>query len=100
MRTPTTKVWATVAAATALTMLAGCRTNSCRDNTVLVALTLRGAAASAESLRVSVSIDGAMPPKMQTVARGSTSGGNLEVQFPNGYPKGKSVWVAVDAVNG
>jgi len=82
-----------------LTVGAGCRTKPCRDKTLLVSLTLQGGATAADSLSVSVSVDGGSP-LMQTVPTHGSSGGNLEIDFPSGYPSGHTVDVTIQATSG
>ncbi|HEY2743376.1 MAG TPA: hypothetical protein VGL86_02080, partial [Polyangia bacterium] len=79
--------------------LPACRVKDCRDGTLLVALTLEGAAASADSLEVSVTI-GDGTPITHTVSTAGHDGGNLEIEFPSGYPSGQSVVVSIAALSG
>ncbi len=72
-------------------------TRACKTNTLLVTVTLDSAAAMADKLVIAVAV-GTGAPVMNTVNHtpGQTSG-TLEVDFPNGYPKGQKVNVAVTA---
>jgi hypothetical protein len=78
----------------------GCsKTRACKGQTLFVSYDL-GAASKADSLRVSVSIGGGTP-KTNTIQRTTTDqNSSLEIDFPNGYPVGKSVDVTVVALSG
>jgi hypothetical protein len=88
-----------VIALTALTAIAGgCTVNDpCADGTVLVSLTLDGAAAQADELLIDVALDGAAPHESSLAHAPGSASGNVVVQFPSGYPSGHSVAVGVVA---
>ena len=72
-------------------------TRACKTNTLLVTVTLDSAAAMADKLAIAVTV-GSGAPTMSTLNHtpGQASG-TVEVDFPNGYPKGQKVNVAVTA---
>ncbi|HEY2745852.1 MAG TPA: hypothetical protein VGL86_14550 [Polyangia bacterium] len=72
----------------------------CRAGTLLIAVSLDTAAAAADSFTVDVALDGG-PPQEATLAHvpGQVAG-NVEVQFPHGYPTGSVVSVSVTALAG
>ena len=75
----------------------GCdKTLTCKENTVFVKMQWTGDAANADSLDVSVSIDG-MPSTTSHLDRPASGDfSSIEVDFKT-YPAGKSVSVSVDA---
>jgi hypothetical protein len=75
----------------------GCRTRACRDGTLLVTLTLQGAASSADSLRVSVAIDDDPPSVHPAPTHGSPTG-TVEVIFAP-YPTGHKLTLEVVALS-
>lgn len=72
-------------------------TRACKSNTLLVTVALDSASAMADKLAIIVTV-GTAAPTMSTLnhTSGQTSG-TVEVDFPNGYPKGQRVKVAVTA---
>jgi len=96
MRAPTYAALAAIAL-----LLAGCPgTRDCKPGTLLVAVTLGDAAATADSLEVDVSIDGAAPKHTSVPHAGGDRMGTIEVGFPSGYPQGRQVTVTVTAAHG
>jgi hypothetical protein len=89
------------ALAAALLFAAGCNPVAhCRGQTVYVAVTLSGAAATADHLAVGVAI-GSGPTKASVVAHtmGAATGG-VEVDFPSGYPTGQTLTIRITALAG
>jgi hypothetical protein len=82
-----------------LALVSGCRTKECKDDTVLVDVTLPSAAGDADQLDVVVTVDGQTLRDRVLHTPGSPSGA-LQIEFPNGYPTGKSITVQVTAVRG
>lgn len=80
----------------ASTLLACGGTRPCKDQTVFVNITLQGAAASADTLDVSVSVNG-MTLNASGAHTPGVSQGTIELQFPSGYPAGQSITVTVNA---
>jgi hypothetical protein len=72
----------------------------CRAGTLLVAVTLQGGAVAADSLSVELSIDGGPTREAPLSHVPGKPAGNVEVQFPHGYPTGGVVAVVVDAYAG
>ena len=71
--------------------------NRCRAGTLLVAVTLEGAAVDADTFTIDVALDGGTPAESTlTHVPGQTSG-NVEVEFPRGYPTGSVVTITVQA---
>src|SRR5881392_65123 len=68
-------------------LAAGCGTNACKKNTVLVTVDF-GASATAEMVLVSASLDG-----------GAVVSGTVELDFAS-YPAGHSLTVSVSALSG
>jgi hypothetical protein len=73
----------------------GCRTRACRPGTVLLALTLDGAAATADQMRITATVDNSTTSTIVVPTDGFPSG-NLELPL-NGYPAGKELTVTVVA---
>jgi hypothetical protein len=74
-------------------------TRACKNNTLLVTVTLDSAAAMADKLVIAVTV-GSGTPKMNTLDHtpGQASG-TVEIDFPNGYPTGQKVNVGVTATH-
>jgi hypothetical protein len=74
-------------------------TRACKNNTLLVTVTLDSAAAMADKLIITVTV-GSGTPKMNTLDHtpGQASG-TVEIDFPNGYPTGQKVNVGVTATH-
>ena len=74
-------------------------TRACKNNTLLVTVTLDSAAAMADKLIIAVTV-GSGTPKMNTLDHtpGQASG-TVEIDFPNGYPTGQKVNVGVTATH-
>ena len=83
-----------LALALALVAASGCE-KSCRSGTLFLDVDL-GAASSANTLDVDVTVDGKVTHSTQTLPAGHATGG-LEVGFPSGYPGGKTITVALTA---
>ncbi len=91
----------TLLAPAALALLwAGCvDTRPCKEGTLYVTLTLDADAATADVLHVEVTLDGATLAD-DVAHRPGDATGTLEVDFPAGYPTGKSISVEIDALVG
>jgi len=72
----------------------------CKSGTLLVAVTLDGSAAGADSFAVTISLDGGSGVTSTLAHTPGVASGNVEVQFPSGYPTGSSVSVDVVAYAG
>jgi hypothetical protein len=86
-----------------LLLLVGCGAGvrRCKDHTLLVHLTLSGAAVDADQLTVTVTVNGAPYVNPPEAHKPGVASGNLEIDFQAGYPEGSSVIVDVRAsVNG
>jgi hypothetical protein len=85
-------------AAAAVTTSCG-STRACKNNTLLVTVTLDSAAAMADKLIIAVTV-GSGTPKMNTLDHtpGQASG-TVEIDFPSGYPTGQKVNVGVTATH-
>jgi hypothetical protein len=82
-------------------LIGGCGTRTCKDQTVLVSLSLGAAAAQADRFDVTVVIGGNETLKATGVPRSSGSAqGTLEIEFPNGYPSKQMIEVTVTALAG
>ncbi len=90
---------ATTFALVLLVANAGCGTRSCKDHTLLVTVTVDGAAASADSLSIAIAISGGIAMNHQ-IALDGRKHGSIEVTFPHGYPSRQSVAVTVAALAG
>jgi hypothetical protein len=88
-----------VAAICALTLLAhGCGdTNSCKQGTLLVTVTFDTPTSAADRLEVTVTVAGGTPKQSDLSHQVGSSSGTIEVNFPQGYPEGKRVDVALVA---
>src|SRR5258706_14571068 len=70
---------------------AGCgATRACEEGTVLVTITLAGAAVDANQVAVSVTVDGMTKTTLRPRTAGETTG-TVRITFPNGYPRGKNI---------
>lgn len=77
-------------------LAAGCGTRACNDNTLLVDVTL-DAPAVPDALDVTVAFEG--QTLHATISHTQTeSKGTVEVQFPGGYPRGKTLTVTIAAL--
>jgi hypothetical protein len=80
----------------ASSLVAGCATKRCADGTLLVSVSLDATSGAADTLAVDIGIDGTSTTN--TVKHTpSSSSGTIIVQFPHGYPSGKSVTITVIA---
>ena len=81
-----------------LMVFAGCGpvAEPCRAGTLAVAVTLAGAATSADELDVSIALDGGTMTSMLTHHAGA-AGGNVVVEFPHGYRHGSVAVVSIVA---
>src|SRR5262249_18309179 len=70
---------------------------SCRTGTLLLAVTLDDNAAVADELLVNLSIDGGTARQSSLPHTPGQASGNIEVQFPPGYPPGSAIAVDVAA---
>jgi hypothetical protein len=73
----------------------GCGTERCKDDTLLLSLTLEGASARAVALGIEVDVGG-RAMNATVVPRGAS--GSVEIDFPAGYPAGASGRVRVTAL--
>jgi alpha-tubulin suppressor-like RCC1 family protein len=74
-------------------------TRACATGTVFLTMRFEGAATGADSVDVSVSIDGGSP-RGSNYSRKSGATSTLEIDFPSGYPAGSSLTVTVEAKEG
>ncbi|HUR93757.1 MAG TPA: right-handed parallel beta-helix repeat-containing protein [Gemmatimonadales bacterium] len=81
---------------------AGCEPNRpCRPETLLLEVTLAGAAAQADALAVRIAVAaGAAQPAKVLPHRAGVAFGRIEIQFPAGYPSGQPIAVEVTATAG
>ncbi len=70
----------------------------CRAGTLLVAVSLDDAAAAADSFTVDVALDGGTPQAATLIHVPGQAVGNVEVQFPHGYPTGSVVTITLTAL--
>jgi hypothetical protein len=83
-----------------LLSVAGCgKKLTCKHGTILLHVTLEGAAVGADSLAVTVDVDGTPLHGTAMLGAGVTSG-TLEIDFADTYPAGKSASITVDARHG
>ncbi|HEX4456860.1 MAG TPA: hypothetical protein VIA18_02770 [Polyangia bacterium] len=82
-----------------LLVAAGCGpvAERCRASTLAVAVTLVGAAANADELDVAIALDNGKPVTTTLTHHAGVAGGNVVVEFPEGYPRGKVAGVTVTA---
>ena len=82
-------------------LVAGCGpiAESCHPGTLLVVVTLDATTAAADTLAVTLSIDGVSKPSTLPHTPGHASG-NIEVTFPQSYPRGSTVGITVQALAG
>jgi hypothetical protein len=83
-----------------LVLAAGCGTRKCKSGTAYVTLNFDAATSAADSLDVSLSVDGAAPQEKVVPRRGSGSHATLEIDFDRGYPGRSSLDVTVTASAG
>jgi hypothetical protein len=82
-----------------LLAFAGCKnTATCKPHTVLLEITLRGDASSADSVEVDVSLGHDKPVKKTFTPKGGS--GSIEIDFSSGYPTGQDLEVSVTAFRG
>jgi hypothetical protein len=82
-----------------LSMIGGCTdVRTCKSGTLLVHVTLEGTTAQADQLAVTVSIDGTANGNPPQAHKPGVASGNLEVDFPSGYPRGSGAVVEVVAL--
>lgn len=89
-----------LATAVLLTSLAACSpvTNECKRGTLFVNVTLSGAAIDADQLDVAIALDGgAAKHSLLSHTAGKQMGG-VQVDFPQGYPTGKSITITIVAL--
>jgi hypothetical protein len=85
----------------ALAACAGCTSVArCKSSTLLVDVTLAGAAAQATSLAVTVAVAGGASQSSSVPHKPGVASGTLEVDFSSGYPLGKAVAVRIGAEAG
>ncbi len=70
----------------------------CKTGTLLVRVTFSGASLEATQLSVAVTINGVSGAAQKIAHSAGVASGNLEVDFPRGYPKGEAVGVTVAAL--
>jgi hypothetical protein len=84
-----------------LALVAGCGgTRACRDGTILVNVTLNGAAAGADNLAITTQIGGGAAKPANAPLQPGTTAGTIEITFPGGYPSGQTVTITVEAQSG
>ncbi|HUS65068.1 MAG TPA: calcium-binding EGF-like domain-containing protein [Kofleriaceae bacterium] len=85
----------------ALLSLASCtEVTRCKTSTLLVAIVREGVALDGDTLRIEVSLDGSTPIPTHLAVPVGQATGNVQVDFPAGYPEGKTVSVAVSSLRG
>jgi hypothetical protein len=88
-------------ALSALAATAGCKsTASCNPGTVFVSVDFDTATRAADTIEVQVSIDGGAAKSSSIAHMPGDAGGTVEVDFPSGYPSGKSLDVTIVARSG
>lgn len=73
---------------------------SCKPGTVFVELDYSGAALLATAVDITVQVDGSPPQPSRVLHTAGAAQGSVEIDFPRGYPSGKSVTIVVQAVSG
>jgi hypothetical protein len=88
-----------IVALLSLLAFAGCKnTATCKPHTVLLKITLEGAAANADMVEVDVSIGHDNPATKSFTPQAAS--GSVEIDFSNGYPVGKELEVSLTAFRG
>ena len=83
---------------TAASLTSSCTsTRACKTSTLLVTISLDGTSAMADKLSIAVMVATAAPTTNTLNHTAGQSSGTVEIDFPNGYPKGQKVNVAVTA---
>jgi len=83
---------------TAASLTSSCTsTRACKTNTLLVTISLDGTAATADKLSIAVTVGSAAPTMSSLNHTAGQASGTVEIDFPNGYPKGQKVNVGVTA---
>jgi hypothetical protein len=82
----------------ALAASAACRTNPCKEGTLLLSVTVEGAATGANKLRVDVTTEGQSALSKMFERRPGSGGGTIEINYPEGYHTGKTSLVVVTAI--
>ena len=83
-----------------LTMMSCTNVRECKSGTLLIHVTLDGDSAQADQLAVTVNIDGTPYVNPAQPHTPGASRGDLEVDFPSGYPHGSQAVVEVVALLG
>jgi hypothetical protein len=93
------RAWA-VTAGLALVLGSGCDpiADRCRDQTLLLMVTLEGDSASADTLALSFALDGVAAAESSVTHTPGQASGNIEVAFPKGYPRGQLVTATLRAL--
>jgi hypothetical protein len=81
-----------------LLLFAGC-TRRCKDKTLYVTVNLGNGSAAADTLTVTVTVAGGASVTSSLPHKPGAASGQIEIQFPNGYPSGKMVTVNIDALS-
>jgi hypothetical protein len=76
---------------------AACRTNPCKEGTLLLTVTVGGAAEEADELRVEVTTEGQSELSKTFRRTPGPGGGTVEINYPEGYPAGRTSVVTVTA---
>jgi hypothetical protein len=83
---------------TAASLTSSCTsTRACKTNTLLVTVSLDGTAAMADKLSIAVTVGSGAPTMSTLTHTAGQASGTVEIDFPNGYPKGQKVNVGVTA---
>ncbi len=82
-----------------LILLAGCakELGKCEHDTVFVTVALTNSVKAADHLEIDVSIDGGTPVHTSLPHTAGVLEGGVRVEFPNGYPKGHSFTITIQA---
>jgi hypothetical protein len=76
---------------------AACRTNPCKEGTLFLGVTVDGVAEAADELRVEVTTEGQSALSKTFARTPGPSDGTIEINYPQGYPAGRTTVVAVTA---
>lgn len=85
--------------ASVVALLAGCSplVNKCADQTVFVEVTLDEASRQADGLAIDVTVDNGTPQHSDLPHAAGKAAGGIVVEFPGGYPVGKSLAITIVA---
>lgn len=83
----------------ASSLVVGCGNTACKDKTLFVTFSLDGLSGG-DGVDLSVSVAGGTPKISHVPLPSSVSKPSVEIDFPNGYPRGQAVTVEVDVKAG